>query len=190
MPCKPPHSPQEVLRLKSEGLTNLQIAGHFGISGSRVGQILEQERQRASSVEHSAALRNGISTLNGIDRKLSIAALFCVLNLPRRARTVLMAHFSRECITNFSLLDMMDLLIPIVEDTRDYYEHMPAYRVKMLGQILYADIIKAMSAVDCGEVFQAEWSARKKRLRVYLVGTKGFYPFILRGKRAALSEPD
>ena len=101
-----------------------------------------------------------------------------------------MAHFNRQGITDFSLLDMMDFLIPVVEDARDHYDHMPAYRVKMLGQILYSSMIKALSAVDCGEAFQAEWLARKQRLREYLIGTGAFYPYILHGKGAALAKPD
>jgi hypothetical protein len=46
-----------------------------------------------------------------------------------------------------------------------------------------------MSAVDCGESFQAEWTARKLELREYLVRKRGFYPYILHGKGAAL-KPD
>ena len=101
-----------------------------------------------------------------------------------------MAHFNKHGITDFSLLDMMDFLIPVVEDAKDHYAHMPAYRVKMLGQILYAAMIKALSAADCGEAFRAEWAARKKRLRDYLIGTGGSHPYILQGKGAALSKPD
>jgi hypothetical protein len=60
------------------------------------------------------------------------------------------------------------------------------YRVKTLGQILYAAMIKALSAVECGEALKAEWTERKNRLRDYLVGTGGFYPYILNGRQAAL----
>ena len=60
--------------------------------------------------------------------------------------------------------------------------------MKTLGQMLYANMIKAVSAVDCGERFRAEWTARKKRLREYLSGTGAYYPYILNGKRSALLE--
>src|ERR1035437_7391701 len=185
MPCKPPCSLPEVLRLKSEGLTNLQVASHFGISRSRVGQIIEREWHQGLSVERSAALRNEIRTGNGIGKKLPMADLFCVLDLPKRAQAVLVAHFNRQGTTDFSLLDMMDFLLPVVEDAKDHYDHMPAYRVRMLGQILYSSMIKALSAVDCGEAFRVEWAARKKRLRGYLIGTGVSHPCILNGKGAA-----
>ena len=45
-----------------------------------------------------------------------------------------------------------------------YYRHMPAYRVNRLGRILYAEMIRALSALDCGGAFQAEWTKRKRRL--------------------------
>jgi len=112
--------------------------------------------------------------------------LLCVLNLPRRAETLLIAYFNRQGIAGFSLRDMMDFLIPAVESPKNHYDLMPAYKVKMLGQILYAVMIKALSHVDCGEAFRGEWAARKKRLRDYLVNTGGFYPYILNGKGAAL----
>ena len=120
MSYKPPCSIPEVLRLKSEGRTYSQIADHLGISRSRVWQILERERRQGLSVERSASLRNEISTGNGIGKKLPMADLLCVLNLPRRPYTVLMAHFNKQGITDFSLLDMMDFLIPVVEDAKGH----------------------------------------------------------------------
>lgn len=194
---KSPYTIPEILRLKSEGQTQRQIADHFGISSSRVGQIIKGEKHRLVSAERSAVVRSEIRTSNEFGRKLTIADLFCVLNLPKRPEAVLRTHFNRQGIDEFSLRDMMDVLIPIVEDSKgirdqlDYEEHrrhMPAYRVKTLGQILYANMIKAVSSVDCGDAFRAEWAERKKRLRDYLGGTGGFYPYILNGKTAALRE--
>lgn len=189
MTYKPPYTIPEVLRLKTEGQTHSQIADHFGISSSRVGQIIKREGQQAVSAERSAAIRNEIRASNDIGKALSLDDLFCVLNLPSRPRSILMAHFNRQGIRTFSLQDMMDFLIPFAGDAKDHYDlydYLPAYRVKMLGQILYATMIKGLSAIDCGEVFRAEWTARKKSLREYLIGTGGFYPYILNGKNAAL----
>ena len=98
------------------------------------------------------------------------------------------AHFKRQGITKFSLRDMMDFLIPAIDNHGNFYDIMPAYKVKMLGQILYANMIKSLSAVDCGKAFTGEWTARKKTLRDYLISTGGFYPYILNGKGIALRE--
>ena len=187
MSYEPTYSVTEVLRLKSEGRSLSQIATMFGISGSRVGQIIQHERQRVLSVERAVTISREISAGNDIDRKLPLPDLFCVLNLPKRPQTVLMTHFTDQGITDVSLREVMDFLIPIIGDSKDLYEHMPAYRVKMLGQINYAAMIKALSAVDCGEAFRTEWNARKEMLRAYLVKSKGFYPCVLHGKDAALA---
>ena len=186
-PYMPPYAIPEVLRLKAEGQTHSQIAKHFGVSRSRVGQIIKRETQRAQAAERSAAIRNDIRASNDVGRNLSIDDLICVLRLSPRAAAVFPACLKRLGISEFSLRDMMDFLIPLVEHPGDLLDAMPAYRVRMLGQILYADLIKAMSAVDCGEMIRAEWTERKRWLREYLVDTGGFYPYILNGKDAALA---
>lgn len=177
------------MKMLADGRTQSQIARHFGISTSRAGQIVKRERQRLASTERAQHLCQQIRVGNGLDKKLAVDDLFCVLGLPVRAETVLRAYFNRQGITEFSLRDMMDFLIPAIENPGNHYDLMPAYKVRMLGQILYAAMIKALSALDCGETFLAEWTARKKRLRDYLVATGGFYPYILNGKGAALLEP-
>ncbi len=199
VPDEPAYSIAEVLRLKSEGLTHSQIADRFGISSTRVWQFVKHERERILSEGRAVAIRREISAGNDLDKKLPLADLFCVLNLSKRAEAVLRGHLTQQEVTEFSLRDMMDFLIPIVDDAtgssrsgdqsdfEEHYRHIPAYRVKMLGQIIYANMIKAMSSADCGEGFLAEWSARKDMLREYLVRTKGFYPYLLHGKDTALA---
>jgi hypothetical protein len=197
MAYQPPYAIHEILRLKSEGQTHSQIGQHFGRSGSLIGHILKVERLRALSAERSQAIRTEIRASNDIGRRLPMDDLFCVLNPIPRVEAILRRHFKRQGIEALSLLDMMDFLIPVVEDAKgsracpdyeEYLRYMPAYRVKNLGQILYAAMIKAMSAVDCGEAFRVEWTARKKRLRDHLIGRGGFYPYILNGKNAALKD--
>jgi hypothetical protein len=186
---KPPYTVAEILRLRSEGKANSQIAQRFGVSRSRIQQIIAHEQRRTFSAQRSVAIRQELAACNGIDRKLPIDDLFCVLNLPPRAETVLRNHFGERGVDACSLLDMMDLLIPLVEGPADHYDHMPAYRVKWLGQILYADMIRALSAVDCGEALRTEWGDRKTHLREYLKATCGYYPYMLHGRNAALLDP-
>ena len=189
MTRKPPYTIPDIIKMQVDGQTYSQIARHFGISSSRVGQIVKREKATLASMERAHRLRQQIRASNDLNGKFPTADLFCLMNLPRRAKTVLRAYFQRQGITEFSLLDIMDFLIPVVENPKNHYDFMPAYKVKMLGQILYAAMIKGVSCVDCGEAFTAEWTARKRRLRDYLVNTGSFYPYILNGKGAALLEP-
>lgn len=192
MTYKLPYTIPEIIKMQADGQTYSQIAKHFGISSARVGQIIKRERQRLASTERAQCLCQQIrasNDLNDLDKKLSLDDLFCLLELSRRAEMVLRAYFNRQGITEFSLRNMMDFLIPAIEKPGDFYDIMPAYKVKMLGQILYAAMIKGLSHVDCGEAFRAEWTARKRRLRDYLLNTGSSYPYILNGKGAALLEP-
>jgi len=190
MPSKSPDIILRIMNMLVAGRTYFQISRNFGISRARVGQIIKREKQRKASTERARQLCQQIRADNDIDKKLSIDDLFCILELTRRAETVLRTYFNRQGITEFSLRDMMDFLIPAVESPKNHYDLMPAYKVKMLGQILYATMIKGLSHVDCGEAFRGEWTARKRRLRDYLASTGGFYPYIMNGKGAALlAEP-
>ena len=188
MSYEPPYSIVEVLRLNAEGLSHSQIASRFDRSELRVRQIVIAEQRRVVAEARAMVIRNAIKASNDIDRKLPIPDLLCVLNLSKKSQAILMKYFAGHDITEFSLRDVMTFLIPVVtDDQADFYDHMPAYRVRMLGQIHYANMIKAMSAVDCGEAFRAEWTARKEMLREYLVRTKGFHNYVLHGKEAALA---
>ena len=66
------------------------------------------------------------------------------------------------------------------------YDHLPAYRVRGLGKILYGAMIRAMSLLDCGEAFQAEWSARKESLREYFEGRGYYLMYVLHGRPALI----
>ena len=105
-------------------------------------------RQRLASTERAQCLCQQIRAgkdLGDLDRKLPVDDLFCIMGLSRRAETVLRAYFNPQGLTEFSLRDMMDFLIPAFANPGDLYDLMPAYKVKMLGQILYAAMIKGLT---------------------------------------------
>ena len=188
MKYKLPYTVAELLQLRAEGKTNFQIARHFRISTSRVIGIIATEKRNALAAQRSAGLRREIAAGDNLSRKLALDDLFCVLALPPRAETVLRQHFSGRGITECSLREVMDLLIPVVEGPAGFFDLMPGYRIKGLGKILYAKMIKALSAVDCGEGYRTEWTNRKARLRAALVATGEYCAHILHGKDPALAD--
>jgi hypothetical protein len=133
-PYQPPYTIPEVLQMRAEGKTYSEIGNHFGISRPRVGQLINREKQRQQSAERRKVILNGIRGSNDIDRKLPLEDMFCVLSLSRRAGTCLRGYFSLNHITEFSLRDMMDFLLPLVDVEADYIEHLPALRVKTKRQ--------------------------------------------------------
>jgi len=164
---EPPYTIPEIVRMRSEGLTYSQIGNHFGVSSSRIGHILKREEEKQFAAGRSATILEETSARNDIDRKLSISDLFCVMNLSKRAEAVLKKHFSSKNIAEFSLREMMDFLLPIVHGSGDYYDYLPAYRVKTLGIILYSEMVGAMSSMDGGETCEQVWTGRKEQLRNY-----------------------
>jgi hypothetical protein len=166
-PYQPPYTLPEILQMRSQGKTFSEIGNHFGRSSARMSQIVNREEQRQQSVKRSAVLLSEIRCQAGIDRKLTIPDLFCVLNLSKRAEAVLKRYFRTNDITDFSLRDMMDFLLPVVDGSGDYFDYLPGYRVNTLGVILYREMITRLSAVDAGESFQGDWAIRKSQLRDY-----------------------
>ena len=188
MTYKPSYTIPDILQMRSEGKTYSEIGHHFRISRSRVGHIIQHERQRAKLAQRSAAIHARMRAVNDLDRKWPVEDLFCVLDLPPRADTVLRSHFEKQGVTECSLRDLMDLLIPFVEGSGDYYDHLPAYRIKYLGQIFYGQMIKGLSAVDGGDEFATEWEDRKEGLRKYLTSLRGGFPYLLHGRNPALGK--
>jgi hypothetical protein len=85
MSRKPPYSVPRILRMRSEGRTNTEIASACGISKVRVGQIIKSERERTEAAERAQQRRRRIRAghdLNDLDAKLPVGDLLCVLELP------------------------------------------------------------------------------------------------------------
>jgi hypothetical protein len=188
MTHKPGYSVPEILRMHAEGVTNRSIAECSSISPARVGQLIKESERRAQQAERSRAIRTQIRDAGDFSRKMPVENLLCALNVSSRAEGLLRREFVWDEIKEVSLLDLMDFLLPIVEQPASHRDLMPAYRVYKMGQITYAELIKAMYALDCGEAYAAEWAARKKRVKDYLLETGKFYPYILHGSGAALLE--
>ncbi len=186
MTYRPAYNVPEILEMSANGMTQREIGRRVGISGSRVGQLIQASQQRARRDQRAFAIRSELRVSSDMSRKLSVEDVLCLLDLSGKARDRLKKWCEWEAITELSLLDLMDMLLPVVEHPGDHYDLMPAYRVHGLGQIIYAELIKAVTAIDCGEICGAEWAARKKRLKDYLRDQGGYYPYILHGRVAAL----
>ena len=176
----------ELIRITSQGLTYGEIIQRYGIAPWRIGRILHYPCNRAAYLARSEAIRRAFRDANDIERKWPVEDLLCGLAFVARADTCLRAYFDQHDLVSFSLREMMDWLIPVVDNPKEMYDAMPAFERRMVGTITYAAMIKRLSEADCGEALWAEWAERKRRLREYLVGTGGFYPYFLHGRNPAL----
>ncbi len=167
----PSYTVPEIIKMLEEGNTHAQIAKRFGISRSRVWQIIQKERQRKDAMEQSQCIRRQLYSDNNPDTKISVndlLALFCFSSV---ARKTLLEYFDFNNINELSLRGMMDLLVPVIRNPGqdcDLFEILPAYKLRNIGSIHYAGMIKRLSVTDCGELFTKEWMVRKKMLCEFL----------------------
>jgi len=167
----------EVLRMQAEGQPNSQIGQHFGISRARVGQIIKEEKGRVASAAKAERLRQQIRAsvdLTDLDRKLLVDDLFCLLQLP----PIVCRRFKQSCqwrdIRELSLREFMDVLLPLVDNPKNFYEVLPAFKIRLVGKKSYAAMTARLSSLDLGEVFKTEWDERVRRLKEYLIASEGY----------------
>ena len=176
----------EIVRITSQGLTYDEILDRYGVAPWKIGRVLHLPGNRDAYRARSEQIQKAFREDDDIERKWPVEDLLCGLAFVTRADTCLRMYFDRHTVVSFSLREVMDWLIPVVETPARLADAMPAYRQRMVGPITYAEMIKGMSEANCGEAFESEWTERRTRLREYLVGTGGFYPYILHGTGAAL----
>ena len=186
MTYRPVYNVPEIVRLHSEGMTQREIGRRVGISGSRVGQLVRASEKRARQEERASTIREELRTSNELTRKWPVEDVLGLLDLSGKARERLRKWCEWADIAELSLLDLLDMLLPVVEHPKSHYDLMPAYKVRGLGQKIYAELIRAVTALDRGDACEAEWEARKKNLKAHLRDEGGFYPYILDGRGAAL----
>ena len=114
--------------------------------------------------------------------------LFVALQFPPHIGKRLNAHFTSKGVQELSLVEFMDFLIPDGVKITSLYGSIPAYQVKGIAQIYYANFIKGMNKIedDLGVAFKNEWTRRKKRLKESLIAIKYPAPYLMRGKNPVL----
>jgi hypothetical protein len=178
MSYKPPYAIPEVMKMRSEGQSLSRIAQRFGRSRTRVAQIIKEERTRVASLERAKGLRRQIrasNDLNDLDRKLSIDDLFCILELPPIVSERFKRSFERDGIRALSLRQFMDVLIPIVDNPKNFYDVLPAFKIRTIGKKSYAAVTMRLSSLDVGNAFRKEWAERRRRLKEYLMASEGYH---------------
>lgn len=188
MTYTPTYKVSEVVQMRREGLTYRQIGQHFRISSSHVGHIIKAADIRTRDAARAEALRQELRISDDCSKKMSVEDVLYLLDLSGRAKDQLQKWCECEGIVELSLLDLMDMLLPVVEHPAQYYDLMPAFKVHGLGKKIYAELIRSVSALDCGHTCEDEWTARKKSLKKHLRDLGCFIPYILHGQSPALLE--
>jgi hypothetical protein len=167
----------EIIKKRDSGASYRAIAFEFGLSQSRIQQIVSQYRKEEDRQEQATRLLSKLRMLNDIDRNWPIETLIQGLRFPIRAEQRLTEYFCCSNSAEISLRDIMNFLIADYEKIpHDLYEASPAYRQKQIGRKTYSAIVNHLSEQDLGSTFRCEWNKRLKKLIRFMEKRWGYIP--------------
>ena len=167
----------EIVRKKNAGASSKAIASEFGLSQSRIHQIVNRSRLEKEKQDRSAKLLGKIRMFDDIDKKWPTETLINGLQFPWKAKQCLTNHSCGSKACEISLKDIMDFLITDYEVMpNDLYAACPAFQQKHVGSKTYGALIKYFSENDLGCVFGIEWKNRLKKLICFMKKRGGYFP--------------
>jgi len=167
----------EIVQEWDSGASYKAIASEFGLSRSRIQQIVSRSRKEEEKQEQSTRLLSKIRMFDDIDRNWPTETLIQDLRFPVRAEQRLTEYFGCSNSNETSLQDIMDFLITDYEKIpHDLYEACPAYKQKQIGRKTYSAIINHLSEQDLGNTFSCEWNKRLKKLIRFMEKVWGYIP--------------
>ena len=155
----------EMIQTRNKGATYQEIADLFGLSRERVRQIITrselEEEQRLQSEKFLAIIK----ITDDIKKKWPTKFLIDGFQFPKKTAWALNKYFDRHNTIQFSLLDLMNFLIPENDlGDADFWMNVPALKEKWVGGKTYASLVEHLSQYDLGHTFNAEWAKRIKKL--------------------------
>jgi len=171
----------EIVQKWHSGASYSAIAFEFGLSRSRIQQIVSRYRKEEKRQEQSTRLLSKLRMSDDIDRNWHTEPLIQGLGFPVRAEQRLTKYFGCSNSFEISLRDIMDFLITDYEKIpHDLYEACPAYKQKQIGRKTYSAIVNHLSEQDLGHTFSCEWNKRLKKLIRFMEKIRGYIPVSFR----------
>lgn len=171
----------EVVRMRKDGISCKLICERFGISRSRVGQIISVFEREEQLRERSGQILQMLRSTNNIGKKWPKETIMECLLLPKVIAWRLERYFQRENIVELSLRDLMDFLITgYIEPGQDLFQVMPALTQFNVGRKTHAALVRRVSQQDLGETFHTEWAMRIRNAVRYLERTHAYVPSVLK----------
>ena len=167
----------EIIQKRNSGTSYQAIASEFGLSRSRIQQIVSRSRTDEERQEQSTRFLRKLRTLDDIGKNWPTETLIRDLRFPLRAEQRLTEYFG--CTNSFKicLRDIMDFMISDYEKIPyDLYEACPAYKQKHIGRKTYRSIVHHLSEQDLGLTFNCEWNSRLKKLMRFMEKRWGYIP--------------
>jgi hypothetical protein len=167
----------EIVQKSCSGASYRAIAFEFGLSQSRIQQIVSRYRINVERQKRSSKLLSKLRMVDNIDKKWPTETLIQDLRFPIRAEQRLTEYFGNLNSNEISLSDIMDFLITDYEKIpHDLYEACPAFKQKHIGRKTYGAVVKHLSEQDLGNTFNCEWNKRLKKLICFMRKRWGYIP--------------
>ena len=171
----------EIIQTRNKGATYQEIADLFGLSRERVRQIITrselEEEQRPQSEKFLAIIK----ITDDIKKKWPTNFLIDGFQFPKKTAWALNKYFDRHNTIQFSLLDLMNFLIPENDlDDTDFWMNVSALKEKWVGRKTYASLVEHLSKHDLGSTFNSKWAKRVKQLIQYSAKHDKYIPMLLR----------
>lgn len=159
----------EIVRKKNAGASCKAIASEFGLSSSRIDQIVNRSRLEQEELYRSTKLLSEIRMFDDIDRKWPTEILINDLRFPWKAKQCLTNRFCGSRICEISLRDIMDFLVTDYETMpNDLYTACPTFQQKHVGSKTYSALIKYFYENYFGRMFDTEWKNRLSKLVCFM----------------------
>jgi len=159
-----------IVEMKQQGFTYEQIAEAYGLSKQRPQQIIAEMERRNKLEQAFATIAAETRATNDLHKSRPVDYFLSALGFPKRGVSVLTWHYRKEGKQLISFNDLLELLLP-----REYlddpvsFQPIPALRLKGLGRIVYADLVKRLGELDLGSAFAEEYRHRKAKLLRHLL---------------------
>lgn len=159
----------EIVQKITAGSSCKEIASEFGLSRSRIHQIVIRHRIDLERQERSSKLLSKLRILDNIDEKWPTGTLIKDLRFPIRAEQRLTEYFGGSDADEISLRDIMDFLVTDYKQLPyDLHEACPAYKQKHIGLKTHTAAVNHLSEQDLGNTFNREWNRRLEKLVRFL----------------------
>ena len=159
------HRNQQILHMSRAGMTSREIARYFGITCTRVDQIVRRLKAEEELECKIGKLGAEMRCADDLDKEWLIADLLDALRLRTATRKALIVHFGTHEGGTISLRRLMD--VASAEVTLPWSGELwpKLLTVRHIGGKGYRSIINGIGGLQLGQNCRREWEQRLERLR-------------------------
>ena len=156
---------QQILELRQEGMSQMEVAKRFKLSPSRVYLIEKQDTASRSMEGRRSRMFKQLQEADDMDKLWPVGDLLDALALIVVTRKRLMDHFAEKKQDQISLRELMDMCLDAPVEKLDFMMS-PLLRVYGLGKKGFWSVVKGLTDLDMGTHCNQEWQARLVKVMI------------------------